>query len=77
MDELCEASRMEISFIKSTMYKNAIPTDVLVQMDAISPFSRQGLDENFKYLGFNLKPNGYGKKYLKWLLAKVEKRLRC
>lgn len=66
---------MQINFMKSTMYTNVIPAEVLVQMDAISPFSRQRIDEGFKYLGFNLKPNSYGYGDWLWMVKKIQARI--
>ncbi len=40
------------------------------------PFSRKLLVDNFKYLGFHLKPKPYRKYDLMWLFVKVEKRLK-
>jgi hypothetical protein len=41
------------------------------------PFRVFDLDEGLKYLGFQLKPNDYRKTDWLWLIAKLEKRLKC
>ena len=40
------------------------------------PFRVFDLDEGFKYLGFQLKPNDYRKSYWLWLIAKLDKILK-
>jgi hypothetical protein len=41
------------------------------------PFRVFDLDEVLKYLSFQLKPNDYQKTDWRWLIAKLEKRLKC
>lgn len=42
----------------------------------LSDYSILDVDEGLKYLGFYLKPNDYRKDDLKWLVSKIEKRLK-
>lgn len=39
------------------------------------PFEERKLEDNFKYLGFFLKPNSYKKQDWLWLVAKIESRI--
>jgi hypothetical protein len=43
--------------------------------DSLLKFSIHALGDGFKYLGFNLKPNNYGTKHWKWLVARVESKI--
>ena len=70
---LCVASGMEVN---SSKYCFIAPGGVVDEkITNLFPFSKVSLDEGFTYLGFSLKPNGYGKKDWNWLLVKMEKKL--
>jgi hypothetical protein len=53
--------KMEINLNNSNLYSYGIEDSLFARIDQIFQFQHLGFDEAFKYLGFNLKPNNYGK----------------
>jgi hypothetical protein len=45
------------------------------RIERIFPFKHLEFDKGLKYLGFNLKPNNYGKEDWRWFLSKIEQRI--
>lgn len=56
----CKASGMEVNSKKSCFIAPEGVVDH--QINDLLPFPKVALDDGFTYLGFSLKPNGYGKK---------------
>jgi hypothetical protein len=48
-----------------------------MQLSTLIPFKQMNFQEGFKYLGFLLKPIGYGKNDLGWLLGRIERKIDC
>ena len=42
---------------------------------SLFPYKMSRLQDGFKYLGFFLNPNGYGKSEWCWLLKRIDKRI--
>jgi len=73
INPFCKASSMEVSATKSCFMSTSMELNDCV-LD-IFPYKVNLVEEDFVYLGFNLKPNGYGKNDWKWLLNRVDKRI--
>ena len=67
---------MEISSRKLTLTTHLLRVEEFQVIRWFFPFNMEGLDVGLKYLGFCLKPNDYQKQDWKWLLDKLEKRLK-
>jgi hypothetical protein len=84
IEKLCEglilfkhATGMEINKQKSSVTLSYLSGEESLYIYARLPFRVFDLDEGLKYLGFQLKPNDYQKTDWRWLIAKLEKRLKC
>jgi len=53
---------------------NGLNVEIEALLKALFPFGNFDLQEDFKYLGFILKQNGYKKGDWGWLLSKTEKK---
>ena len=67
---------MEINADKSTLSTHKLDVEETRHISVTFPFWQEVLDGGLKYLGFFLKPNDYLKKDWKWLLEKLDKRLK-
>jgi hypothetical protein len=66
-----KATSMEVNYLKYVIYFNS-PSDVDEQHSkALFSFRNLKLQDGLKYLGFTLKPNGYGKNDWTWLLSNI------
>ena len=72
IDLYTSATRMEINQVKSTIYCYGRVEESTSMLEGIFYFQALILEEGFKYLGFFLKPNKYGKGDWHWLIAKIE-----
>ena len=66
---------MEISVAKSSFLFNDIDEIVRQRISNFLPFKMDPLSSGFKYLGYFLKPLGYGIKDWRWFIQKFEKKL--
>ena len=69
----CTAIGMEISLSKSALITHKGIIDE--QICAIFPVPVHSLEDGFKYLGFQLKPDGYKKKDWMWLWERIDRKL--
>jgi hypothetical protein len=67
-------TRMEVSEGKSLIYMHGVVEQVEINLINLFMFQKIEFDEGFKYPGFQLKPNFYGKKDESWLIENFEKR---
>lgn len=56
-----EGTSIEVHFNNVVIYSLNINGVLVNQLRNIFPFDRLDLNDGLKYLGFRLKPNGYGK----------------
>jgi hypothetical protein len=70
------ATGMNINEINSTLSTHNMELEEQGCYMDLFPFEQWELDKGLKYLGFHLKPNNYRKGYWKWILDKLEKRLK-
>ena len=66
---------MEINADKSSFLFNNIEQPTRQQIFNLMPYRMEPIAAGFKYLGFYLKPLGYGIKDWRWFLLKFEKKL--
>jgi hypothetical protein len=71
------ATGMEINNQKSSITLSYLSEEDSLHISTRFPFQVHDLDEGLKYLGFQLKPNNYRKIDWRWLITKLEKRLKC
>jgi hypothetical protein len=67
---------MEINKQKSSINFSSLDEEEAIYIVERLPFQVLDIDEGLKYLGFLLKPNNYRKIDWRWLIAKLEKRLK-
>ena len=75
LDTFCSATGMEISVAKSSFLFNDIDETVRQRISNFLPFKMDPLTLGFKYLGYYLKPLGYGIKDWRWFIQKFQKNL--
>ena len=75
LDTFCSATGMEISVAKSSFLCNDIDDIVRSRISNLLPFRMDPLTLGFKYLGYYLKPLGYGINDWRWFIQKFEKKL--
>ena len=75
LDNYQSTTGMEINLEKSKLSDNKVHEEILTQDKEIIPISASPLSEDFKYLGFKLKPNAYSCKDWEWLYKKNENRV--
>jgi hypothetical protein len=71
-----KATCMKINERNSTLSTHNMELEEQRSYMDLFPFEQQELEKGLKYLGFHLKPNNYRKEDWKWLIAKLEKRLK-
>jgi hypothetical protein len=59
----------------STLFTSGMDDELSLDFERNFPFQHLDMSEGIKYLGFNLKPNSYGKEDWWWLVSKIEKRV--
>jgi hypothetical protein len=64
----CKATGMEVNYLNSAIYFNELGDMDEKQLKVLFPFKNVLFQDGLKYLGFNIKPNGYGKNDWTWLL---------
>ena len=64
---------MEINADKSSFLFNNIEEPVRQQIFNLMPYKMEPIVVGFKYLGYYLKPLGYGIKDWRWFILKFEK----
>jgi hypothetical protein len=62
---------MEVNKVKSTLFTSGLEEVLGLEFGGYFPFKQLDLNAEFKYLGFNLKPNCLG-----WLISKIEKKIK-
>ena len=75
LNTFCRATSMEINVDKSSFLYNNIDESVRQQIFNFLPYKMEPIVAGFKYLGFYLKPLGYGIKDWRWFLLKFKKKL--
>jgi hypothetical protein len=70
------ATGMIINEKKYTISTSELDEEENEVYQRLFPFTLQDISQGIKYLGFQLKPNSYKKEDWKWLIEKVEKRLK-
>jgi hypothetical protein len=70
------AMRMQLNIQKSTLTTLEMGREEEETYKNFFPYTAHDILEGLKYLGFPLKPNNYRKEDWKWLLAKLEKKLK-
>jgi len=68
---------MQINAQKSSVTLSSLSREESHYITTRLPFRVFDLDESLKHLGFQMKPNDYQKTEWRWLIAKLEKRLKC
>ena len=76
LETFCAASGMCISVDKSSFLFNALEAGVLENIHLFLPYTAEPMHKGFKYLGYYIKPLGYGVKDWLLLLKSFEKRIR-
>jgi hypothetical protein len=71
------AMGMEINWMKSCVHYSFPKEDLTPLLKSTLSFPRKSLDEGFKYLKFNLKPNAYGFEDWLWLYKKLKLIFHC
>ena len=66
---------MEINLEKSNLSHSNVNEDLITQAKDLIPVSITPMNEGFKYLGFQLKPNAYSSQDWVWLYKKIESRV--
>ena len=66
---------MCISLEKSSFLSKNLEEEVSNNISAILPYNMERIDSRFKYLGFWIKPSGYGLNNWWWIIKIFEKRL--
>lgn len=59
LDLFCDATGMVVNLTKPTIYFLWVDLHLRIELSNIFNFPHGNLEEGFKYLGFNLKPNKY------------------
>jgi hypothetical protein len=67
--------KMEVNGTKSALFTSGMDYELSLDIERNFPFGHLDLSEGIKYLGFNLKPNSYGKADWWWFVSKIEKRV--
>ena len=75
LDTFCSTTGIEISVAKSSFLYNDINDTVRSRISSLLPFKMKPLTSRFKYLGYYLKPLGYGINDWRWFIQKFEKKL--
>jgi len=75
LDLFCSSTGMVINHAKSILLLFGLEDHLSARMEMIFNFQHLGFNDGFKYLGFNLKPNNYGKEDQRWLLSRVEQNI--
>jgi hypothetical protein len=75
LDQFCQATSMEVNGRKSFMSCYNLTNQEIEPYHNLFHFSLIEFETGFKYLGFHLKPNNYGKRNWIGLIAKLENRL--
>jgi len=71
--DFCDATGMEINLNKSCFL--SLEDEMDLEIHTLFPIEHKRIDEGIKYLGFQLKPNGYNKSDWSWLIERVEKKI--
>ena len=71
----CKASGLEVSPKKSFLLYSCMDATLKSSLLNLFPFNSGPIEEGFKYLGFVIKPNGYGPKYWKWMMKYVSRKI--
>jgi hypothetical protein len=74
LDMYCFATCMEINLGNYALYTHGMDDLLFVGLGIIFPFQHLSFNRVLRYLGFNLKPNNYGKGDCRWMLSIIEKR---
>lgn len=61
LDLFCAGIGMEVNYKKSSCYRYNINRTLYNGLDTFNPFDKYDLGDDFKYLGYFLKPNNYYK----------------
>ena len=75
LDLLCNASGMCISMLKSSFLYNDVDDNTSRCISKVLPLHMEHIDGGFNYLGYRLKPLGYGVNDWRWILKKFDKKL--
>ena len=73
LETFCSASGMSISMDKSGFLFNEVEGGVLNSILLFLPYNANPIHMGFKYLGYFIKPLGYGVKDWLWMLRIFEK----
>ena len=73
----CKASDLKVSEKKSVLLYSCYETGLKDSLLNLFPYNFGSIEEGFKYLGFIIKPNGYGPKDWEWMLKVVSKKINC
>ena len=76
LEKYKRATGMMINIGKSSLTHNGFIEDIAQQVREIIPYLVIATTEDFKYLGFFLKPNSYAFQDWAWLFKKVEARIK-
>lgn len=71
-----EAISLCINERKSTLTCTGMSRALVCRVELVLNFEVKLLEDTFKSLGFFLKPDNYRIKYWKWILAKIESKLK-
>ena len=75
LDLFLKATALKINDKKSTLTTSGLSLEEGGRIEGLLHFDVKSLQDNFKYLGFHLKPDKYWIQDWKWLLVKIEKNL--
>ena len=73
LDLLCNASGMCISLIKSSFLYNDVDDDTRRGISIVLTLKMDHIDGGFHYLGYHLKPLGYGVNEWRWIIKIFKK----
>eukprot|EP00253_Pinus_taeda_P025789 PITA_25789 len=76
LDLFLKAIGLCINKRKSTLTCTGLSRELVRRVELVLNFEVKSLEHTFKYLGFFLKPDNYRIKDWKWILAKIESKLK-
>eukprot|EP00253_Pinus_taeda_P026324 PITA_26324 len=76
LDLFLKATGLCINERKSTLTCVGMPRELVRRVELVLNFEIKSMEDAFKYLGFFLKPDNYRIKDWKWILVKIESKLK-
>ena len=76
LDTFCCVTRIMINFDKSLLLSHNVDSEVLDQILALFPAQMGVFEDGMKYLGYFIKANCYRMVDWRWILGKIDKRIK-